>query len=96
MLLGDVLYVLCIQVILHGPFNPYELKCHSLTRISKFRYESLKLHMRLFFPTAPVVTDLSKRDLLCPELGGCLVSFNTSNLLAPDLRPSFCHVKATL
>ncbi|XP_047286866.1 ATP-dependent RNA helicase TDRD9 isoform X8 [Homo sapiens] len=22
---------------LHGPFNPYELKCHSLTRISKFR-----------------------------------------------------------
>ncbi|XP_011376782.1 ATP-dependent RNA helicase TDRD9 [Pteropus vampyrus] len=25
------------KVILHGPFNPYELKCHSLTRISKFR-----------------------------------------------------------
>ncbi|XP_036700018.1 ATP-dependent RNA helicase TDRD9 isoform X3 [Balaenoptera musculus] len=25
------------KAILHGPFNPYELKCHSLTRISKFR-----------------------------------------------------------
>ncbi|XP_059135527.1 ATP-dependent RNA helicase TDRD9 isoform X1 [Peromyscus eremicus] len=25
------------KVVLHGPFNPYELKCHSLTRISKFR-----------------------------------------------------------
>uniref|UniRef100_A0A8C2V3F3 ATP-dependent RNA helicase TDRD9 n=1 Tax=Chinchilla lanigera TaxID=34839 RepID=A0A8C2V3F3_CHILA len=25
------------KTILHGPFNPYELKCHSLTRISKFR-----------------------------------------------------------
>nr|XP_051690899.1 ATP-dependent RNA helicase TDRD9 isoform X2 [Oryctolagus cuniculus] len=25
------------KVMLHGPFNPYELKCHSLTRISKFR-----------------------------------------------------------
>ncbi|XP_036100810.1 ATP-dependent RNA helicase TDRD9 [Molossus molossus] len=25
------------KVTLHGPFNPYELKCHSLTRISKFR-----------------------------------------------------------
>ncbi|XP_015861976.1 ATP-dependent RNA helicase TDRD9 isoform X2 [Peromyscus maniculatus bairdii] len=24
------------KVVLHGPFNPYELKCHSLTRISKF------------------------------------------------------------
>uniref|UniRef100_A0A8C0XKQ0 RNA helicase n=1 Tax=Castor canadensis TaxID=51338 RepID=A0A8C0XKQ0_CASCN len=27
------------KAILHGPFNPYELKCHSLTRISKFRYD---------------------------------------------------------
>uniref|UniRef100_A0A8C5L9R0 RNA helicase n=1 Tax=Jaculus jaculus TaxID=51337 RepID=A0A8C5L9R0_JACJA len=25
------------KAVLHGPFNPYELKCHSLTRISKFR-----------------------------------------------------------
>ncbi|XP_067588679.1 ATP-dependent RNA helicase TDRD9 isoform X2 [Pseudorca crassidens] len=25
------------KAILHGPFNPYELRCHSLTRISKFR-----------------------------------------------------------
>uniref|UniRef100_K7E5Z1 ATP-dependent RNA helicase TDRD9 n=1 Tax=Monodelphis domestica TaxID=13616 RepID=K7E5Z1_MONDO len=25
------------KVLLHGPFNPYELKCHSMTRISKFR-----------------------------------------------------------
>ncbi|KAL6044869.1 hypothetical protein STEG23_017040, partial [Scotinomys teguina] len=25
------------KVVLHGPFNPYELKCHSLTRVSKFR-----------------------------------------------------------
>nr|XP_060475738.1 ATP-dependent RNA helicase TDRD9 [Panthera onca] len=25
------------KAMLHGPFNPYELKCHSLTRISKFR-----------------------------------------------------------
>ncbi|KAK2497836.1 hypothetical protein MC885_006939 [Smutsia gigantea] len=25
------------KAILNGPFNPYELKCHSLTRISKFR-----------------------------------------------------------
>ncbi|XP_057589558.1 ATP-dependent RNA helicase TDRD9 [Hippopotamus amphibius kiboko] len=25
------------KAIIHGPFNPYELKCHSLTRISKFR-----------------------------------------------------------
>ncbi|XP_006879224.1 PREDICTED: putative ATP-dependent RNA helicase TDRD9 [Elephantulus edwardii] len=25
------------RAVLHGPFNPYELKCHSLTRISKFR-----------------------------------------------------------
>ncbi|XP_055411785.1 ATP-dependent RNA helicase TDRD9 isoform X3 [Bubalus kerabau] len=26
------------KAALHGPFNPYELKCHSLTRTSKFRY----------------------------------------------------------
>ncbi|XP_037687633.1 ATP-dependent RNA helicase TDRD9 [Choloepus didactylus] len=25
------------KAVLHGPFNPYELKCHSLTRVSKFR-----------------------------------------------------------
>ncbi|KAM8783555.1 ATP-dependent RNA helicase TDRD9 [Rhynchonycteris naso] len=25
------------KATLHGPFNPYELKCHSLTRVSKFR-----------------------------------------------------------
>ncbi|KAB0348425.1 hypothetical protein FD754_013282 [Muntiacus muntjak] len=25
------------KAVLHGPFNPYELKCHSLTRTSKFR-----------------------------------------------------------
>uniref|UniRef100_A0A673V8U2 ATP-dependent RNA helicase TDRD9 n=1 Tax=Suricata suricatta TaxID=37032 RepID=A0A673V8U2_SURSU len=25
------------KAVLHGPFNPYELKCHSLTRISRFR-----------------------------------------------------------
>ncbi|XP_068959813.1 ATP-dependent RNA helicase TDRD9 [Petaurus breviceps papuanus] len=25
------------KVLLHGPFNPYELKCHSMTQISKFR-----------------------------------------------------------
>ncbi|XP_012579883.1 PREDICTED: putative ATP-dependent RNA helicase TDRD9 [Condylura cristata] len=25
------------KAILHGPFSPYELKCHSLTRVSKFR-----------------------------------------------------------
>lgn len=42
------LCVLRVQVILHGPFNPYELKCHSLTRTSKFRYESLQLLVRGF------------------------------------------------
>nr|XP_025037376.1 ATP-dependent RNA helicase TDRD9 isoform X2 [Pelodiscus sinensis] len=25
------------KAILHGPFNPYELKCHSMTQISRFR-----------------------------------------------------------
>ncbi|XP_021099398.1 putative ATP-dependent RNA helicase TDRD9 isoform X3 [Heterocephalus glaber] len=25
------------KTVLHGPFHPYEMKCHSLTRISKFR-----------------------------------------------------------
>lgn len=38
-LTGNTLHILYIQAILHGPFNPYELKCHSLTRISKFRYD---------------------------------------------------------
>ncbi|XP_044870123.1 ATP-dependent RNA helicase TDRD9 isoform X1 [Mauremys mutica] len=26
------------KATLHGPFNPYELKCHSMSQISKFRY----------------------------------------------------------
>lgn len=62
------MYVFCVQVILHGPFNPYELKCHSLTRISKFRYESLKLH-GTFFPATPVVTDPPETDLLVQNWG---------------------------
>uniref|UniRef100_A0A8C8R6E9 ATP-dependent RNA helicase TDRD9 n=1 Tax=Pelusios castaneus TaxID=367368 RepID=A0A8C8R6E9_9SAUR len=25
------------KAVLHGPFNPYEMRCHSMTRISRFR-----------------------------------------------------------
>lgn len=31
-------FVLLLKVTVSGPFSPYEVKCYSMTKVSKFRY----------------------------------------------------------
>ncbi|XP_006839667.1 PREDICTED: putative ATP-dependent RNA helicase TDRD9 [Chrysochloris asiatica] len=56
------------KAILHGPFNPYELKCHSLTRISKFRCVWIEKESINSVIISDAPEDLHQRMLLAASL----------------------------
>ncbi|CAK6431722.1 unnamed protein product [Pipistrellus nathusii] len=56
------------KVVLHGPFNPYELKCHSLTRISKFRRVWIEKESINSVAISDAPEDLHQRVLVAASL----------------------------
>ncbi|XP_016070378.1 PREDICTED: putative ATP-dependent RNA helicase TDRD9 [Miniopterus natalensis] len=56
------------KAILHGPFNPYELKCHSLTRISKFRRVWIEKESINSVAISDTPEDLHQRVLVAASL----------------------------
>lgn len=75
-----------MQAVLHGPFNPYELKCHSLTRISKFRYDSFSYEIFSVSLAVDLTRDLS--DFIY-KLQDCFAMSLTS-LLPVENCAQFC------
>ncbi|KAK1339547.1 hypothetical protein QTO34_020230 [Cnephaeus nilssonii] len=56
------------KAVLHGPFNPYELKCHSLTRISKFRRVWIEKESINSVAISDAPEDLHQRVLVAASL----------------------------
>ncbi|KAM5339337.1 ATP-dependent RNA helicase TDRD9 [Glossophaga mutica] len=56
------------KVVLHGPFNPYELKCHSLTRVSKFRRVWIEKESINSVAISDTPEDLHQRVLVAASL----------------------------
>ncbi|KAM4853909.1 ATP-dependent RNA helicase TDRD9 isoform 2-T2 [Thomomys bottae] len=56
------------KAVLHGPFNPYELKCHSLTRISKFRCVWIEKESINSVVISDAPADLHQRMLVAASL----------------------------
>ncbi|XP_006160134.1 ATP-dependent RNA helicase TDRD9 isoform X2 [Tupaia chinensis] len=56
------------KAVLHGPFNPYELKCHSLTRISKFRCVWIEKESVNSVVISDAPADLHQRMLVAASL----------------------------
>lgn len=76
-----------MQAVLHGPFNPYELKCHSLTRISKFRYDSFSYEIFSVSLAVDLTRDLS--DFIY-KLQDCFAMFLTSLLPVENCAQFLC------
>ncbi|XP_042552833.1 ATP-dependent RNA helicase TDRD9 [Dipodomys spectabilis] len=56
------------KAVLHGPFNPYELKCQSLTRISKFRCVWIEKESINSVVISDAPADLHQRMLVAASL----------------------------
>ncbi|XP_035870118.1 LOW QUALITY PROTEIN: ATP-dependent RNA helicase TDRD9 [Phyllostomus discolor] len=56
------------KAVLHGPFNPYELKCHSLTRVSKFRRVWIEKESINSVAISDTPEDLHQRMLVAASL----------------------------
>ncbi|XP_007942813.1 ATP-dependent RNA helicase TDRD9 [Orycteropus afer afer] len=66
------------KAVLRGPFNPYELKCHSLTRISKFRCVWIEKESINSIIISDAPEDLHQRMLVAASL---LVNATGSTML---------------
>ncbi|XP_048655394.1 ATP-dependent RNA helicase TDRD9 isoform X4 [Marmota marmota marmota] len=75
------------KVMLHGPFNPYELKCHSLTRISKFRCVWIEKESINSVIISDAPADLHQRMLVAASLSvnasGSTMLLRETSLMPP-------------
>ncbi|XP_071463584.1 ATP-dependent RNA helicase TDRD9 isoform X3 [Marmota flaviventris] len=75
------------KAMLHGPFNPYELKCHSLTRISKFRCVWIEKESINSVIISDAPADLHQRMLVAASLSvnatGSTMLLRETSLMPP-------------
>ncbi|KAM5274365.1 ATP-dependent RNA helicase TDRD9 [Ctenodactylus gundi] len=83
------------KAVLHGPFNPYELKCHSLTRISKFRSVWIEKESINSVIISDTPADLHQRMLVAASLS-VNATGSTMLLRETSLLPSIPGLPAIL
>lgn len=89
-------FVLLLKVTVSGPFSPYEVKCYSMTKVSKFRYGNALSEAQTCSELFLLINWQNPSSLLLQIWTGFLIIENTK-VVKPQLHSNtdYCFKKSS-